>query len=165
MGTKLLLIDDVECLGRKGDLVEVKPGYARNFLLPQGLAMSADKNALRVRARLQEERRQRAAQDRSESEAIKARIEGKIFLFEVKVDHDGHMYGSVSAPDIAHRIQEEEGVELDRRMVMLKHPLKSTGVHNVTLRLKEEVEAQVHVKILAEGTVEHEEAPAEGQEG
>ena len=101
MANKLLLLEDVEALGRSGDIVGVKPGYARNFLLPQGLAIIADKRALRMQARLQEERRNRAIVDRKESEELAAKLEGQNLTTIVKVDHDGHMYGSVNVADVA----------------------------------------------------------------
>ena len=73
---QLLLLEDVEALGRSGEIVNVKPGYARNFLLPQGLAVIANKNALRMQERLKEERQKRAIADKQESDAIAAKIEG-----------------------------------------------------------------------------------------
>src|SRR5262245_8691147 len=97
MATKLLLIEDVEDLGRSGDVVSVKPGYARNFLLPRGHAVRADQHALRMQTRLQEERQKRAILEKQEAEKTAAALEGVTLSTIVKVDHEGHMYGSVSA--------------------------------------------------------------------
>src|ERR1700754_3063379 len=141
MATKLLLIEDVDVLGRSGDVVNVRAGYARNFLLPQGLAIIADKNTLRKQERLREERIKRAAVDRKESEELAQKIEGQVIRTTVKVDHDGHMYGSVSAHDIAHLIKDQLSIELEKHSIQLKHAVKETGSKNITIKLKEGVTA------------------------
>jgi large subunit ribosomal protein L9 len=161
MATQILLLEDVDNLGNKGEIVNVKPGYAFNFLIPKKLALIADKNAIRRQARLQEERKVKALEDRKASEEIASRLNGSTFTVEVKVDHDGHMYGSVSSLDVVHLVKMQAGIELDKRQVPLKHPIKQTGVHELTLRLKEGVEAQIHLKVLVEGAVEHAETHAE----
>jgi len=136
MGNQLLLIEDVEDLGRSGDVVSVKPGFARNFLLPQKKAVVADKFTLRLQARLKEERSKQAEIDRKEAEGMSAKIEGMVLLLAVKVDPDGNMYGSVAANDIV-RLFEKEGVQLERRNVVMLQPIKELGVHKINLRLKE----------------------------
>ncbi|CCB86537.1 MULTISPECIES: 50S ribosomal protein L9 [Parachlamydia] len=149
MAHKLLLIEDVENLGRSGDLVSVKPGYARNFLLPQGVAVPADKRSLRMRARLQEEREKKAAVDRSESEKIAAQLAEVTLTSIVKVDHDGHMYGSVSIADIAHLLSTQQ-VELEKRSIGLKHPIKEIGVYTIPVKLKEGVTGSFTLKVISE---------------
>lgn len=151
MATRILLLEDVDNLGQKGEIVNVKPGYAFNFLIPKKRALVADANAIRRQARLQEERRALAAEDRKVSDEIVARLKDEIFTTEVKVDHDGHMYGSVSSLDIVHLIKMQTGIELEKRFVALKHPIKQTGVYDITLRLKEGVETSIHLKVLVEG--------------
>jgi large subunit ribosomal protein L9 len=148
--TKLLLIEDVESLVRSGDIVTVRPGYARNFLLPQGFALVADQSALRMQTRLQEERRKKAVQDKKESDELAVHIEGKSLTTIVKVDHEGHMYGSVSAADIVHLFQEQEKLTVEKRAIVLKHALKETGVHHLTVKLKEGVSAAFTLKIVPE---------------
>lgn len=150
MATKLLLIDDIDNLGRSGDIVSVRPGYARNFLLPQKLAVIADKRTIRMQARLQEERKQKAIEDKKEAEALAAQIETIHVTTTVKVDHDGHMYGSVTANDIIHLVKEQANIELERKYVQLKHAIKEVGVHTVSLKLKEGVHATVTLKIVPE---------------
>jgi large subunit ribosomal protein L9 len=159
MATKLLLIEDVEDLGRSGDIVSVKPGYARNRLVPMGSAIFADKNALRRQARLQEERLKKAAADKKEAEAVAAPLEGKTVKTVVKVDHDGHMYGSVSTTDIVHLIQEQLSIKIEKRYLQLAHPIKKTGLTTIVAKLPEGVTATFHVKVLAEGAEEEVEAP------
>jgi large subunit ribosomal protein L9 len=150
MATKLLLIEDVEALGRSGEIVNVKPGYARNYLLPQGLGVIADKKALRQQERLKEERQKKALTDQKESEEIAARLEGLTLTTVVKVDQEGHMYGSVSALEIAHLLQEQHHIELDKKSIQLKHPIKTTGVHPISIKLKEGVTASLTLKVMSE---------------
>lgn len=150
MATKLLLIEDVEALGRSGDIVTVKPGYGRNFLLPQGLAIIADKRALRQQERLVEERKKKAIADKKEAEAVAAGIEGITLTKIVKVDHDGHMYGSVSTHEIADLLQEQVKIELEKKNIQLKHPIKTTGVHAIPVKLKEGVTATFNLKVMSE---------------
>ncbi len=163
MSMKLLLIQDVESLGRKGNIVSVREGYARNFLLPKKFAMIADKNTLRMRERLEAERAAQAAVDHKESEALAKNFEGKMVTTFVKVDHDGHMYGSVASQDVVQLIKEQLNIDLEKRSINMKHHLKATGTHPVEIKLKEGVKASINVRILAEGTVPEEEVPATEQ--
>lgn len=146
MRNQLLLLEDVDDLGRGGDVVSVKPGYSRNFLLPQKKAVIADKYTLRMQAKLKEERAKRAEIDRKDSEELAGKIEGMVFSIEVKVDPDGHMYGSVSALDIV-RLLEKEGIVVERRNVALAQPIKTLGVHPINLKLKEGVPAHITLKV------------------
>ena len=150
MSMKLLLTEDVEALGRKGDIVTARPGYARNYLLPQGFAIVADKKALRMQARLQEERLKKALVDKQESEALKAKVDGITITTVVKVDHDGNMYGSVTAHDIVNLLNEQASVEIEKRFVHLKHPIKQIGDHPIHLKLKEGVDASLTIQVQAE---------------
>jgi len=152
--TKLLLIEDVEGLGRSGDIVAVRPGFARNFLLPQQMALLADKSALRMQARLQEERRKKAIHDKKEADELAIQIEGKVLTKIVKVDHDGHMYGSVSAVDVVHLFEEQANLSVEKRCLQLKHALKETGVFPLQVKLKEDVTASFTLKIVPEGSEE-----------
>ena len=150
MDNQLLLLEDVGRLGRKGDIVKVKPGFARNFLLPKKKAVVATPSALRMRNKLQEEREKQAHKDKIEADALVKVIEGKVLNVEVKVDPAGHMYGSVSAQDIV-KLFEEQGVDIERDYVVLVHPIKVTGEHKVDLRLKEGVTTFFMLQITPEG--------------
>lgn len=153
MGTlkqQLLLLEDVDGLGRQGDIVKAKRGYVRNFLVPLKKALIADKNTLKKQARLQAEREKRAAVDRKESEEIAAKLKDFILSTEVKVDPEGKMYGSVSSADIVHLLG-NEGVTIERRQVLIPQALKALGSHKVPLRLKEGVEISFTLQINPEG--------------
>jgi large subunit ribosomal protein L9 len=150
MATKLLLIEDVEALGRSGEVVSVRPGYARNFLLPQGLAVIANKQTLRQQERLKEERLKRAIADKKDAEDIAARLGGISLTTVVKVDQEGHMYGSVTAHEIAHLLQEQQKVALDKKNIPLKHAIKETGVHTIPVKLQEGVTTSFILKVMSE---------------
>ncbi len=150
MATKVLLLEDVEPHGRSGDVISVKPGFARNFLIPQGLAIVASAHALRKQADLQEKRKQRAIADKAEAEGLAAKLAGVELTTIVKVDHDGHMYGSVSATDIVHLLQEQQALAIDKKCVQIKHPIKEVGVFEIHLRLKEDVVSVITLKVVPE---------------
>ncbi len=150
MATKLLLVQDVDDLGRSGDVVSVKPGFARNYLIPHGFAKVADKRTLRMQARLQQERAVRAAEDRREAETQATQLADIQLTTIVKVDQEGNMYGSVSAHDIMKLLAEQAKVEVEKKSVQLKHAIKELGIHRVSLRLKEGVEATIVVKVMTE---------------
>lgn len=150
MKQQLLLLQDVEALGKKGELVSAKPGYVRNFLLPQGLAVIASPNTIRKQKRLQEEREKQAVVDRKESEELAKQIEATPVDIKVKVDPEGHMYGSVSAADIAQLFQ-ERGIPVEKKYVQVTRPIKETGVHKISLKLKEGIEVMAQLTIIPEG--------------
>ena len=145
--TKLLLLKDVVGLGRSGEVVEAKPGHARNFIIPQGYGVIADKQTLRMQERLQKEREKQAIVDKKDSELLASRLEGVTLSTVVKVDQEGHMFGSVSQVDVIQLLEEQE-IEVTKKMVLLPHPIKKTGVHTVELKLKEDVPASVTVKVI-----------------
>ena len=147
---ELLLLKDVDNLGRKGDLVKKpKAGFVRNFLLPQGYAVIADKRTIRMKERLQEERKQQAAVDRKDSEAIAAKLKDKTFEHTVKVDPQGHLYGSVTTQDIVN-ILAENGVSIERKMLLIGQPIRKLGIHQIPLRLREDVDARVALRVQDE---------------
>ncbi len=152
MKNQLLLLEDLANYGRKGDLVRVKPGFARNFLLPQKKALIADNSVVKIQAKLKEERAQQSIRDKKDAEEIRARIEHLVITHVVKVDPDGHMYGSVTAKHIVDLLA-EQGVQIERRMVSLDQSIKTVGVHTVNLKLKEGVTAFFNLKIEADSEV------------
>lgn len=151
---QLLLLEDVVNLGRKGELVKAKPGFARNFLLPQKKAVFADKRTIRIQETLKKERAEQAAIDKKESEAFAIKIKGKVFKLVVKTDKGGHLYGSVTSHDIVKILQTEEGVTLERRNIILPKPIKTVGTFEIHLSLKENVPATLFIKVVGENQTE-----------
>lgn len=163
MHGKYLLLHDVEHLGRSGDLVTVKPGYARNFLLPRRFVAIADRATLRLREKLQRERAERAAEDLAASQKLAQQLNTLALTTEVKVDQEGHMYGSVGSNDVVAMLS-ENGISLDRRSLLNFRSLKNIGEHIVKIKLKENVIAQVRIEITAEGQVGQTPKSTEDQE-
>lgn len=147
---QLLLVQDVDNLGRSGDVVNVKPGYSRNCLLPQKKGVVADPFTLRMRSRLQEERVKRAVVDKTEADALAAAIQGMELTMQVKVDPDGNLYGSVSIQDILHLFA-QQGIALEKRNLLLPKPIKELGSVKLQLRLKEGVSATCTLHVCGEG--------------
>jgi large subunit ribosomal protein L9 len=146
---QLLLVDDVDDLGRTGDIVTVKPGYARNFLLPSKRAVIADAHTVRRQAKLQQERAKQAAVDKLAAEEMAAQLTGKELTIRVKVDPEGHLYGSVTVLDLIELFR-KEGFSLEKRNVVLAHPIKALGTFDITLSLKEGVPSQVKLHVVSE---------------
>lgn len=142
----VLLLEDVVNYGRKGDLVHVAPGFARNFLLPQEKALLASRATISMRERLQKERKEQSLVDRKNSEALAVKLKDQVFETVVKVDPDGHMYGSVTVVDIVD-ILGAKGFEITKRSVALHHPIRQIGTHHVALKLPEGVEVAVGLEV------------------
>lgn len=155
MRQQLLLIEDVEDLGRSGDLVKVKAGFARNYLLPQKKGIIADKNTIRMQDRLQKERQKKAEIELKKAAEVEKKLEAITLKKYVKIDPEGNMYGSVSVQDISDLLK-EEGIELSKKSIRITKPIKETGTHPIPLKLQEGVDAKVILKIIPEGVIEAE---------
>jgi large subunit ribosomal protein L9 len=147
--TDVILREDVKSLGKAGELVRVKPGYARNFLLPRGLAFEATEgNKKRIAA----ETRARGARDqaeRAEAERFAATLAAAALTLKGKAGEEGKLFGSITAQDIADALA-AQGHQVDRRRIELEHPIKTVGHHTVGVRLHSEVHAEVRVSVVAE---------------
>jgi large subunit ribosomal protein L9 len=146
---EVILREDVQSLGKAGELVRVKPGYARNYLLPHGLAFEATEGN---RKRIAAETRARSARnqaERTEAEQRAATLGGVTLTLTGKAGEEGKLFGSVTAQDIADALA-AGGYEVDRRRIELEHPIKSLGHHTVGVRLHPEVRAEVHVSVEPE---------------
>ncbi len=137
---QLLLIEDVDGLGRSGDIVTAKPGFIRNYLLPRKLAVVAQKHTLRMREKLKDDREKRAVTDKKEAEALSKRINEMTIEIEEKVDPDGHMYGSVTTLDLVH-LFEKEGIIVERKNFLIPLAIKELGTHEINMMLKENTPA------------------------
>jgi large subunit ribosomal protein L9 len=149
MKQQYLLIEDVEDVGRSGEVISAKPGFARNFLLPQQKAVLATEHTLRMQTRLQEERAKQAAVDKKAAEDLADKLRGTILKIAVKVDPEGNMYGSVGPTDII-ELFAKEGIAVDRRNIGLNKPIKEVGVHAMTLKLKEGVICDYTLQIIGQ---------------
>ena len=148
--TNVLLREDVDNLGARGEIVKVKAGYARNFLLPRKLAVEATPGNVK---QIEAERGallKKEAKERSGAEAQAGQMGGLRLNFERKVGEHGLLYGSVTAMHIADAIK-EKGYEIDRRRVHLSEPIKETGEYTVSVRLHREVTVEIPVTVTGEG--------------
>jgi large subunit ribosomal protein L9 len=146
---EVILREDIKTLGRAGEMVRVKPGYARNYLLPQGLAYEATEgNKKRIAA----ETRVRGVRDqaeRVEAERLAGTLSGVALTLTGKAGEEGKLFGSITSQDIAEALG-RQGHAIERRRIELEHPIKTTGSHNVTIRLHPEVHAELRVSVIAE---------------
>jgi len=148
--TTILLREDVEALGGRGEIVKVKAGYARNYLLPQGLATLATKGNVK---QIEQERSallRRASEEKATAELQKEQMGVIELAFERKAGEGGTLFGSITSMDIAEALQ-AKGYEIDRRRIALRQPIKETGEYTVNVRLHREVLLPVPITVTAEG--------------
>ena len=148
--TTILLREDVEALGGRGEIVKVRAGYARNYLLPQGLATLATKGNVRQIEQEREALLKKAALEKATAEGQKEQMGVIELAFERKAGEGGTLFGSVTSMDIAHALQ-EKGYEVDRRKIVLRDPIKETGEYVVKVKLHRDVALEVPVTVTAEG--------------
>jgi large subunit ribosomal protein L9 len=146
---KVILKRDVKGLGREGDLKEVKDGYARNFLLPTGAVVVADKGAVANWERHREQREDRDRAVRTEAEAMAEKLRALTLQVPVKAGERGRLFGAVTGHQIADLIH-KEGIELDRHALHLREPIKALGDYRIDVRLMPGVEAVVNVSVVPE---------------
>jgi large subunit ribosomal protein L9 len=141
--TELILTENIPGLGAEADLVKVRRGYARNYLLPRGKAHEVSPGALRQLDALKQKRAEREARELNEAEELARRISKARFVFTLETGETGKAFGSVTAQDIMNRIKNEVGAEIDRHKIVLERPIKDTGEHEVAIKLHHDVTAQV----------------------
>jgi large subunit ribosomal protein L9 len=146
---ELILREDVTSLGKAGELVRVKPGYARNFLLPRGLAYEATEGNKKRIAGETRARTTRLASEKAEADALAARLGALELTLRGKAGEEGKLFGSVTAQDIAAAL-ERAGHTVDRRKIELEHPIKTLGAHAVAIRLHPDVHAEVRLTVVPE---------------
>ncbi len=145
---KLILRRTVDRLGDQGDVVDVKAGYARNYLIPQGLAYLASSGNLKRLERERDDAEELAKHDYLEARRRAAQLEGTSLVFRVHAGEDGRLFGAVTNADVADRLNQGElDFEVDRRIVMLEEPLKLLGVSKVLVRLHSQVEVEVEIQV------------------
>jgi large subunit ribosomal protein L9 len=150
---EVILKEDVNNLGHRGDVVKVADGYGRNYLLPKKLAMEATAANKAVIEQMKSSAIRRSAKEKSEAEALVVQLNAVALVFERKVGENDHLFGSVTSADIAQQL-ESKGFNIDRRKVQLEEPLKQIGEFHIPVKLHREVTAHVSV------TVKGDEAPA-----
>ncbi|MBQ9272285.1 MAG: 50S ribosomal protein L9 [Mogibacterium sp.] len=144
---EVILKKDVKGSGKAGDVVKVSDGYARNKLIPGGLAVEATPANKKAIEREKAKAAEKFAQDKAEAEAFKARLEGNVVTVKTKVGEGGRLFGSITSMDIAEAIKEQTGEDIDKRKIVLAKPIKETGVETIEIKLFQDVSAKVVIKI------------------
>jgi large subunit ribosomal protein L9 len=145
---KIVLRTDVEQLGKKGDLLEVAPGYARNYLVPRGLAIVASKGAEKQAASMRRSREVRDSREREQAQGAAAKLVASPVQVAARAGEAGKLFGSVTSSDIAAAIEAATGVTVDRRKIALDEPLKELGPADVEVTLHSDVRITVTVEVV-----------------
>lgn len=144
---KVILIKDVDKLGKEGDTVEVKDGFARNFLIPHGMALSATNESFKEIEKLKQQKAKLVERDKKQSLQFKEKIEAVSITITAEAKDTDEMYGSIQEAQIL-RALKEEGLELDKGKLSLPEPIRKLGVYNLKVKLHPEVEANLRVWIM-----------------
>lgn len=146
---KVILLMDHEKLGKQGEVVTVKPGYARNYLVPQGLAIPATKNNLKNLEQQLAAAAKRVQRELTGAQETAGKLAGQTVTVTARAGAGGRLFGSITAQQVADAINQAYGVNVDRRRVHLPEPLRQVGTHQVELRLHPEVRTEVNVEVVA----------------
>ncbi len=146
---KIILLDDVAKVGRRGEVREVSDGYARNFLLPKKLALSATAGNLNNLAHIKTQADAKAGRIKADAEAIRDRIEALTYAERRQASEEGKLFGSITAQDIVEFLEQHK-VKIERRRVQLEEPIKALGEVTIPIRLHPEVTAQLKVNVVRE---------------
>ena len=147
---KVILQKDVKNVGRKGDIVEVAEGYGRNFLLPRGLAVEASSGNVRHVKELKQVEAAKNARELQQAQALGAKLDGKVVKIAAKVGGAGKLFGSITSQELADQVKRQLAVDIDRRKIDLKVPIKSLGSYSVTARIHPEVHVSFKVEVVQE---------------
>ncbi|HEX7238677.1 MAG TPA: 50S ribosomal protein L9 [Longimicrobiaceae bacterium] len=147
---QVILRDRMENLGDAGEIVDVKPGYARNYLIPQGLAYAATASNIKQIEREKADRQEKEAATLGAARERAAKLEGVSLTFNARAGQEGKLFGSITSGDIAEKLA-EQGHEVDRRSIELEEPIKALGVFTVPIRLHPQVHPEIKVWVIQEG--------------
>ena len=146
---KVILREDIDGVGKRGDICDVADGYARNYLFPKGLAMVATDGAVSQAASMRRSRDLRDAQDRSAAEEVARTLVPRVITVKAKAGSGGRLFGSVTATDVVEAVEAQTGIVLDRSKVHLDEPIKETGTHAVQVKLHSDVQFPVNLEIVS----------------
>ena|SRR5690554_2359720 len=147
---KVILQADIKNLGKKGDVVEVSEGYGRNYLLPRGLAVEASSGNLRHAAQQKQKESAKAERELKEAQKIGEKIKDRQLKVGAKVGEGGRLFGSVTPQEIADQLRRQFAVEIDKRKIDIKEPIKSLGTHPVVVKVHPKVHVTVLVNVVDE---------------
>ena len=145
---KLILTQEVTGLGSPGDVVEVKDGYGRNYLVPRGLGIRWTRGGEKTIESIKSARTARAVRDEDHAKDVKAKLEAEAVNVKVRSGEGGRLFGAVTTTEIADAITDVSGEKVDRRTIVVANPIKSLGAHEVTVKLHDEVSATVALNVV-----------------
>jgi large subunit ribosomal protein L9 len=146
---QVILRSDLAGVGKRGDIIDVADGHARNYLFPRGLAMKASPGAVSQAGAMRRARDLRDAADRESAETVAQALVAKVISVQVKAGQGGRLFGSVTATDLVDAIEAQTGIVLDRRQLQLDEPIKSLGEHMVQAKLHADVQFPVTIDVVA----------------
>ena len=146
---RVVLRSDVQGVGKKGDILDVADGYARNFLVPKGRAFPASKGVVSQAAAMRRSRDVKDAKDRASAEAVARVLVPAVIKIAARSGAEGRLFGSVTAADVAEAVESQTGAVIDRRRLALDEPIKTLGVHEIPVKLHPDVEFRVTVEVVA----------------
>ncbi|MGN0481720.1 MAG: 50S ribosomal protein L9 [Lachnospiraceae bacterium] len=147
---KVILLQDVKALGKKGDIVEINEGYARNFILPKKLGLEANNKNLNDLKLANKRAEKKAQEELEEAKALAVRVEEKPVVTHIRTGEGGRTFGTVSSKEIAAAAKQQLGLELDKKKISLPEALKNLGTYEVSVKLHKDVTATLRVKVEAE---------------
>lgn len=147
---KVILREDVQGLGKQGDIVTVADGFARNHLVPKGLAFRSTPGDEKQAERTREARRLQDVRDMEVAQEMADRLSASTLAISARAGDEGKLFGSVTVADVARALSDQLNIELDRKVIGLEHPIREVGEHKVSLDLHEEVKSEITVEVLAE---------------
>ena len=145
---KLILTQEVSGLGAAGDVVEVKDGYGRNYLVPRGVAIKWTRGAEKTVESIKAARSNRSVRDHDHAEEIKTKLEAEPVNIQVRAGDGGRLFGAVTVTDIAEAVSAHTGQQIDKRTIAIDQPIKSLGAHEVTVKLLDDVSATVALNVV-----------------
>ncbi len=146
---EVVLRTDITDLGKKGDVIDVADGYARNYLVPRGLAMRASRGAAQQATVMRRSRDVKDARERGAAEEVATRLVPQVITLTARAGAEGKLFGSVTNVDVAEAVLAQTGIDLDRRKLHLEEPIRAVGTHRVTVRLHADVEFPVTLEVTA----------------
>lgn len=144
---RVILVRDVPGYGTFGDIVNVKDGFANNYLIPRGLALPATEGNIRHVQEILKQKKRKLEREKAKAQEIAEKIDGLVVEIARPVGVTGKLYGAITVGEIAEKIKEVAGVEVDKRKIMLKAPIKNVGRYNITVKLHPEVSATITVDV------------------
>ena len=147
---KVILLQDVKAQGKKGDLIDVSEGYARNYLIPRKLAVEADAKALNEYKNREASMAYKAELEKQNANKLAGQLNGTTVVVKAQAGSNGKIYGSVTSREIADKLKEQTGIDLDKRKISVPDPIKSFGVYELDVKVYPEISSKLTVKVVSD---------------